>query len=246
MESSSDEKCGHPLCDINASSTCHRCDKWLCDVHTKVSLIPEYPNLPVSLCYLCYLNSNNKINSDNERVYGSLLLHNQIINEYHNDRIRIAPFNFKQVGPNSYDVTLSPLLKIYTNDVLDMKIQNPTKTIVIPEEGLVLEPNELYLGSTNEAIGSDYYIPGFEGRSSVARLGIQGHISAGFGDIGFKSNWTLEITVVKPTRVYPNVKIGQVFFNVVDQKFNTVENRYNGKYVDQKEPQESKIYLDFK
>lgn len=177
---------------------------------------------------------------------GSMLLHSQIIEEYNKDRIRIEPFHHTQVGPNSYDVTLSNVLKVYTEDVLDMKTPNPTRTILIPEEGIVLIPGELYLGSTNEAIGSDFYIPGFEGRSSVARLGIQGHISAGFGDIGFKSNWTLEITVVKPTRVYAGVKIGQVFFNTVSEKHNTVENRYHGKYVNQTEPQESKIYLDFK
>lgn len=80
----------------------------------------------------------------------------------------------------------------------------------------------------------------------MARLGILSHLSAGFGDIGFQTNWTLEITVVHPTRIYPHMTIGQMFFHKIDQPYNLAENRYNGKYKNQIEAQESLSYLDFK
>lgn len=174
-----------------------------------------------------------------------MLLKAEIINEYKAGRIIIEPFNIKNVGPNSYDVTLGNTLKVYTCEVLDVKRENQTQTIQIPKQGIILEPFKLYLGSTVEKAGSDYYIPCYDGKSSQARNGIMSHISAGFGDIGFKSNWTLEIVVIHPIRVYAGMKIGQIYFTDVNQKFNIPANRYNGKYVDQPLPQASKSYLDF-
>lgn len=181
----------------------------------------------------------------------SILLGEEIQDEYNEGKIVIKPYDAKQVGPNSYDVTLSNTLKVYFGNiekgemVLDVKKRNGTLTINIPEEGMVLRPGTLYLGSTVEAIGSDHYIPMYEGRSSMARLGIQSHISAGFGDIGFKQRWTLEITVVHPVRIYPGMKIGQIYFHHVNPEFNNKYWRYQGKYKNQNEPQESKSFLDY-
>ena len=175
----------------------------------------------------------------------SILLHDQIVLGHRNNKIHIKPFHPDQVGPNSYDVRLGHTLKVYTNEVLDVKIENPVETLKIPKEGLVLEPGTLYLGNTIEAVGSDYYVPMYEGRSSMARLGIQSHISAGFGDIGFKSNWTLEIIVHKKIRIYGGMKIGQIYFHGVDQMHNINNNLYRGKYYDQTEPQQSKSFNDF-
>ena len=174
-----------------------------------------------------------------------MLLKAEIIDEYNKGRIVIEPFNIDNVGPNSYDVSLSDTLKVYTSETLDVKKVNPTRTIKIPEEGLFLEPFKLYLGATIEKAGSDYYIPGYDGRSSQAINGIMSHVSAGLGYIGFKSNWTLEILVIHPIRVYAGMRIGQVFFTDVNQKFNIPSNRYNGKYTDQPLPQASKSYLDW-
>lgn len=129
---------------------------------------------------------------------------------------------------------------------MDCKTLNPTKNIVIPPEGFILQPNVLYLGTTEEKVGSDFYVSMYDGRSSMARLGISSHLSAGFGDIGFKTNWTLEITVVHPTKIYPRMTIGQVFFHKIDPNYNTVKNRYNGKYQNQTDAQESLSHLDFK
>ena len=178
----------------------------------------------------------------------SILLKAQIIKEVKNGRIIIKPYDVEQLGPNSYDVRLSPILKIYSfedSDHLDCKKDNPTKTIEIDEHGYILQPGILYLGSTVEQVGSDFYIPMYEGRSSMARLGIQSHLSAGFGDVGFKTNWTLEICVPHKTKIYPYMRIGQIYFHPVNETYNHCQYRYNGKYKKQKEAQASKSHLDF-
>ena len=182
----------------------------------------------------------------------SILLHQEILEKsknkwYRKNRIHIEPFNESHIGPNSYDVRLGPILKVYDMDVvknLDTKKKNPTITFEIPDNGLILKPGMLYLGSTMEAVGSDYYVPMYEGRSSMARLGIQSHISAGFGDVGFKSHWTLEIQVIHPIKVYAGMRIGQVYFHRVHGYHNRLKWRYKGKYTQQSEPQESRSYMD--
>lgn len=161
----------------------------------------------------------------------------------------ISPFSCENVGPNSYDVTLNRKLKIYKNSILDMKTENETETIIIPDTGLILKPNTLYLGRTNETATSNKYVPMFEGRSSVGRLGISTHITAGFGDVGFGfvdgeckfPTWTLEIAVIQPVKIYPNVRIGQVFFlkTLTEPKV-----FYNGKYSCQQEAQPSMLFKD--
>ncbi len=171
--------------------------------------------------------------------------------------VTIKPFIEKHLSPNSIDVTLNDTLLVYdfeSIEHLDMKQDNPTKTITIPEDGYILQPGMLYIGMTNETATSHKYIPMFEGRSSIGRLGINTHITAGFGDVGWGfeekdgkiichyPTWTLEINVVHPVKVYPNVRIGQVYF--VEPK-GDVE-FYSGKYSAQQSPQPSRSYIDFK
>lgn len=175
----------------------------------------------------------------------AILLRGQIELGVQEGEIHISPYVPEQLGPNSYDVRLGPVLKIYTSEVLDVKQKNPVQDITIPPEGFVLQPGTLYLGSTLEEIGSEHHVPMYEGRSSMARLGIQSHISAGFGDIGFKKQWTLEIIVQIPIRIYPHMRIGQVYFLTVNPEFNVIGDRYKGKYNNQSGAQESKSYLDF-
>lgn len=150
--------------------------------------------------------------------------------------IEIDPFNKDNVGANSYDLTLGNVLKIYDvhNDAyrwysLDLKKISELQTvdIEIPEKGLRLEPNELYLASTNERTRTDHHIPCIETRSSLARAGLSSHVSAGFGDIGFNGKWTLEITVVRPLIIYPNIRIAQVFFH---KPYGAITRRYQGRY----------------
>lgn len=121
--------------------------------------------------------------------------------------IIIEPFNKKRINPNSYNLTLANELLVYENDILDMKKPNTTTKLCIPEEGLLLEPNTLYLGRTNEYTSTDNYVPMLEGRSSTGRLGLFIHITAGFGDVGFSGYWTLEIFCVQPIVIYTNIEI---------------------------------------
>lgn len=111
---------------------------------------------------------------------------------------------------------------------LDMRADNPTTKLSIPEKGLVLYPGILYLGRTVERIRSDHLVPQVTGRSSVGRLGIQVHVTAGYGDPGFDGTITLEILVAHPIRVYANERVCQVFFTRTDGDPQLYEGRYQG------------------
>ena len=116
--------------------------------------------------------------------------------------IIIDPFDETQLNPNSYNLRLHNELLVYEEIVLDMRRPNRFRRYVIPEEGLVLNANQLYLGRTVERTETYNYVPMLEGRSSVGRLGLFVHITAGFGDVGFRGYWTLEMFAVQPVRVY--------------------------------------------
>lgn len=122
-----------------------------------------------------------------------MILSGKEIQKHIGKEIIIEPFDQSRVNPNSYNLTLHNELLVYENHELDMKKLNPTKRITIPEEGLVLEPNRLYLGRTNEFTKTEGFVPMLEGRSSTGRLGLFIHVTAGFGDVGFAGYWTLEI-----------------------------------------------------
>ena len=85
--------------------------------------------------------------------------------------IIIEPFNEKKINPNSYNLSLHNELLVYEDNLLDMKKPNETKKIIIPEDGLILEPGKLYLGRTNEFTKTEKFVPMLEGRSSTGRLG---------------------------------------------------------------------------
>jgi dCTP deaminase len=99
--------------------------------------------------------------------------------------ILIEPFNLQQLGPNSYNLRLHNELMVYDDTVLDMKEKPTVHNIVIPPEGMVLQPGTLYLGRTIEHTKTLDCVPMVEGRSSIGRLGLFIHITAGFGDVGF-------------------------------------------------------------
>jgi dCTP deaminase len=156
--------------------------------------------------------------------------------------IVIDPFNDRQVGPNSYNLRLHDELLMYEDAVLDMKKQHTVKKITIPQEGLVLEAGKLYLGRTLEYTKTDNYVPMLEGRSSIGRLGLFVHITAGFGDVGFNGFWTLEIFCVQQIRVYPGVEICQIFYHTIEGEYN----RYSSnKYQNNHGIQPSLLYKDF-
>ncbi len=156
--------------------------------------------------------------------------------------IVIEPFEPKRINPNSYNLTLADELLVYDQPVLDMKKPNPASKIVIPESGLLLEPNRLYLGRTNEYTKTENYVPMLEGRSSTGRLGLFIHVTAGFGDVGFAGYWTLEIFCIQPVVIYPNAEICQIYYHSIEGDFDLYK---SGKYQNNKGIQPSRMYLDF-
>lgn len=129
--------------------------------------------------------------------------------------IIIEPFDEACLNPNSYNLTLHNELLTYEEVVLDMRKANRTRRIEIPPEGFVLSPNQLYLGRTVERTETHNFVPMIEGRSSIGRLGLFVHVTAGFGDVGFCGYWTLEMFAVQPVRIYPGVSICQIFYHQV-------------------------------
>ena len=156
--------------------------------------------------------------------------------------ILIDPFNENQVNPNSYNLRLHNELLVYDTPVLDMKEDNPAKKITIPEDGLLLDSRKLYLGRTMEYTETHNLVPMLEGRSSVGRLGLFVHVTAGFGDVGFKGYWTLEIFCVQPIKIYPSIEICQIFYHSVEGDYTPYQ---NGKYQGNKDIQTSMLYKDF-
>ncbi|MCX7820060.1 MAG: dCTP deaminase [Brevinematales bacterium] len=154
--------------------------------------------------------------------------------------IIIEPFDEKRLNSNSYNLRLYNQMYLVEDEVLDMKKPSKVKEIIIPEEGYTLLPGNLYLGRTLEYTRTECYVPLLEGRSSIGRLGIFIHATAGFGDVGFSGYWTLEISVVKPVIIYPEIEICQIYYHEVKG----CEKKYCGKYQNNNEIQVSGIYRE--
>jgi dCTP deaminase len=157
--------------------------------------------------------------------------------------IRIEPFVESRLNPNSYNLTLHHELLTYEEVVLDMRRPLRTRRIAIPPEGYVLNPQQLYLARTVEHTETHNLVPMIEGRSSIGRLGLFVHITAGFGDVGFRGYWTLEMFAVQPVRIYAGVEICQIFYHQV--LGNVVEYQSN-KYQDNKDIQPSMLYKELR
>ncbi|HID76372.1 MAG TPA: dCTP deaminase [Planctomycetaceae bacterium] len=128
-------------------------------------------------------------------------------------RIVIDPFDESRLNPNSYNLSLHNELIVYEEVVLDMRRPNRVRRLQIPEDGFVLQPGQLYLGRTHERTETHGLVPMIEGRSSIGRLGLFVHVTAGFGDVGFCGYWTLEMFAVQPVRIYAGVPICQIFYH---------------------------------
>lgn len=162
--------------------------------------------------------------------------------------IIISPFDRSALGSNSYDVHLGKTLAVYEQEVLDAKSHNTIRYLEIPEEGFVLQPSVFYLGSTAEYTETWKHVPFLEGKSSVGRLGIDIHATAGKGDVGFCNYWTLEISVKQPVRVYAGMPVGQIIYFRTEGQLITPYNqkksaKYNGK---NPLPMESMMFKNFK
>jgi dCTP deaminase len=145
--------------------------------------------------------------------------------------IVIEPYDRDCLGSNSYDVHLGRYLAVYNDAVLDARKHNEIRELIIPDEGFVLQPGTLYLGVTEEYTETHKHVPFLEGKSSVGRLGIDIHATAGKGDVGFCNTWTLEISVSMPVRIYAGMPIGQLIYFIVDgDVVNTYNNKSSAKY----------------
>jgi dCTP deaminase len=171
-----------------------------------------------------------------------ILTGSEIIKQVQKKRIIIEPFDEKNVTTNSYDFHLGDELIVYKDKILDAKKANATERIVIPDEGIVLEPDRLYLGHTQEVMGSKHYVPIIRGRSSTGRIGLFIHITADLIDVGSINQYTLMMHATQPVKVYKDMSIGQVTFWEISGE---IDQLYNGKYQGLRGAQPSQVHRDF-
>lgn len=158
-------------------------------------------------------------------------------------KIKIDPFNPDQLNPNSYNLRLHPEYKRYDPRLvnLDSTKENPTLDGLIPESGILLKPGLIYLCRTVEYTETlQDIVPMIEGRSSFGRLGVLIHVTAGFGDIGYKGVWTLELACIQPVRIYPYQEICQIFYHQADAP----DKGYDGRYQGAKHAEGCKLHQD--
>ena len=163
-------------------------------------------------------------------------------------RIVIRPFRPECLGTNSYDVHLGPYLAVYENAALDAKEENLVREFRIPRNGFVLIPGQLYLGVTEEYTETHGYVPFLEGKSSVGRLGIDIHSTAGKGDEGFCNFWTLEMSVKVPVRIYSGMPVGQlIYFEISGPVGRSYSSKKSAKYRKvSAHPTPSRMFLNFR
>ncbi len=177
-----------------------------------------------------------------------ILSDKKILDEIQKGNIVIEPFKREKLGTNSYDVNLGKWLAVYEDEVLDAKAHNKIRTFEIPDEGFILQPSRLYLGVTEEYTETRNYVPFLEGKSSIGRLGIDIHATAGKGDAGFCNTWTLEISVKMPVKIYKGMPIGQLIYFEMDGDIEIpYDKKKNAKYNQRTEfPVESMMFKNFK
>lgn len=176
-----------------------------------------------------------------------ILTDKRILEEIESGNIVVEPFRMECLGTNSYDVHLSKYLAVYTEPILDARVHNQITRIEIPEDGFLLQPGELYLGSTEEYTETHAHVPFLEGKSSIGRLGIDIHATAGKGDVGFCNYWTLEISCIKPVRVYAGMPVGQLIYFCVEGDVRHFYNKKpSAKYIQRSpHPMESMMWKNF-
>ena len=156
--------------------------------------------------------------------------------------IIIDPFVESRLNPNSYNLTLHEDLMVYTDEILDMKKPNEIRRMKIPPEGFVLQPHRLYLARTAEKTETHHLVPMIEGRSSIGRLGLFVHVTAGFGDVGFRGFWTLEMFAIQPIRIYSGVDICQIFYHEISGE--DIVEYQDGKYQNNNDIQPSFLFKE--
>lgn len=161
--------------------------------------------------------------------------------------IVIEPYDETRLNPNSYNLSLHDELLVYDDLELDMAKPARYTRHRIPEGGVMLTPHRLYLARTAERTETRNLVPMLEGRSSVGRLGLFIHVTAGFGDVGFCGFWTLEMFCVQPVRIYAGVEIGQIFYHTLEGEVQSYADGPGpgGKYQHNRDIQPSLLYREF-
>ena len=168
----------------------------------------------------------------------------------------IDPLDERCIQPSSIDVKVSNLFRVFRNHtagIIDVKqdLEDLTEMVVVDPDGVfMLHPGEFVLGSTLERITvPDDLVARIEGKSSLGRLGLLIHSTAGFIDAGFDGHITLELSNVAslPITIYPGMKIGQISFV---QMTTPAENPYGkgargSKYQGQRGPTPSRYFENF-
>ncbi|MFT3933455.1 MAG: dCTP deaminase [Chitinophagaceae bacterium] len=154
-----------------------------------------------------------------------ILSDTRILEEIDKGTIKIEPYLRACLGSNSYDVHLGKWLAKYKDEILDAKKHNQIEYFEIPDDGFILQPQVFYLGVTHEYTETHAHVPFLEGKSSTGRLGIDIHATAGKGDVGFCGNWTLEISVKQPVRIYKYMPIGQLIYFPVEGEIEVAYNK---------------------
>lgn len=182
----------------------------------------------------------------------SLLSDRDLLSAYRAQRVVISPWNSAQLQPASYDVRLDRhfrVLEYRAGMAVDPRVELPTELLTVAEdEPFSLEPGEFVLGSTAEHLQLGSYHAGrLEGKSSLGRLGLLTHATAGFIDPGFQGHVTLELVNVgrRPLLLWPGMAIAQLaFFDVssaVSRRYGEGGNHYQG----QRGPTASRAHLQF-
>lgn len=185
-----------------------------------------------------------------------LLSDRDIRSEIADGRIRMDPFEDAMVQPSSVDVRLDRFFRLFDNHkypVIDPAEEQPELTRLIevdPAEGFILHPGEFVLGSTFEQVSlPDDLAARLEGKSSLGRLGLLTHSTAGFIDPGFTGHVTLELSNVAtlPIRLWPGMKIGQLCFfrlsSAADRPYGSGAD--GSRYLGQRGPTASRSFLNF-
>ena len=185
-----------------------------------------------------------------------LLSDRDIAAEIKSDRVKVEPFDPKMIQPSSVDVRLDRFFRVFENhkyEVIDPSIEQSELTrevAVAPDDFFILHPGEFVLASTYEVITLPDDIAGrLEGKSSLGRLGLLTHSTAGFIDPGFSGHITLELSNVAnlPVKLYPGMKIGQLCLiklsSPAEHPYGSA--LYGSRYQGQRGPTPSKSWLNF-
>ena len=185
-----------------------------------------------------------------------LLSDRDIAAEIKAGRVQVDPFDPKMIQPSSVDVRLDRFFRVFENhkyEVIDPSIEQSELTrevAVAPEDFFILHPGEFVLASTYEVITLPDDIAGrLEGKSSLGRLGLLTHSTAGFIDPGFSGHITLELSNVAnlPVKLYPGMKIGQLCLiklsSAAEHPYGSAV--YGSRYQGQRGPTPSRSFLNF-